>query len=84
MQYDECILAIKELENEIEEYNKDLINYSEVKEEYEQLINKKQDMIINEDTHRGRKLRDLLNKINELKLDIKEVKKKLYMLEKMH
>ncbi|MBU5311277.1 hypothetical protein KQI38_04505 [Tissierella carlieri] len=78
MQYDECILAIKELENEIEKYNKNLINYSEVKEEYQQLIKKKQDMIINEDTHRGGKLRDLLNKINELKLDIKEVKEAIH------
>ncbi|WMM24834.1 hypothetical protein RBU61_18195 [Tissierella sp. MB52-C2] len=74
MQYDECVLAIKELEDGIEKYNKELINYSWVKDEYQQSIKKKQDMIINEDTHRGRKLHDLLDKQNELKLDIKEVK----------
>ncbi len=73
MQYDECVLAIKELENEIEKCNKELMNYSGVRKEYEEAIRKKQDILINEDTDRGRKLRDLLDKLNELKLDIKEV-----------
>lgn len=74
MQYDECILAIKELENEIEKCNRELMNYTGAKKEYEEAIKKKQEMIINEDTNNGRKLRSSLDKINELKLDIKEVK----------
>lgn len=74
MQYDECVLAIRELEDEIEKCNKELMNYSEVKNEYEEAIKKKQEMLINEDTDMGRKLRSSLDKLNELKLDIKEVK----------
>lgn len=74
MQYDECVLAIRELEDEIEKCNKELMNYSEVKNEYEEAIKKKQDILINEDTDMGRKLRSSLDKLNELKLDIKEVK----------
>ncbi|MBU5424857.1 hypothetical protein KQI41_00425 [Tissierella pigra] len=74
MQYDECILAIRELEDEIKKCDKELMNYSSVKKEYEEAIKKKQEMIINEDGDKGRTLRDLLDKQNELKLNIKEVK----------
>ena len=74
MQYDECILAIRELEDEIKRCDKELMNYSSVKKEYEEVIKKKQEMIINEDRDKGRTLRSLLDKQNELKLDIKEVK----------
>ena len=74
MQYDECILAIRELEGEIKRCDKELMNYSSVKKEYEEVIKKKQEMIINEDRDKGRTLRSLLDKQNELKLDIKEVK----------
>lgn len=74
MQYDECILAIKKLEDEIKRCDKELMNYSSVKKKYEEALKKKQEMIINEDRGNGRTLRDLLDKQNELKLDIKEVK----------
>ncbi|MBU5438912.1 hypothetical protein KQI42_12870 [Tissierella sp. MSJ-40] len=74
MQYDECVLAIKELENQIGICDKELMNYSGVKEEYQKVIKTKQETMINEDTEIGRKLRDSLDKINELKLDIKEVR----------
>lgn len=82
MRYDECNLAIKELENEIEKYNRELRNYLGIEDEYQQLIKKKQEMIINEDNHRGRRLRDLLDNVNELKLDIKEVKEAINAGEK--
>ncbi|MBU5257560.1 coiled-coil domain-containing protein [Tissierella praeacuta] len=74
IKYDECVLAIKELENEIEKCNKELMKYSGVKQEYEKAIKEKQEILINDDTHVGRRLRSLLDKLNELKLDIKEVK----------
>jgi hypothetical protein len=74
MQYDECILAIRELEDEIKKCDKELMNYSSVKKEYEEALRKKQEMMINEDRDKGRTLRGLLDKQNELKLDIKEVK----------
>ena len=38
------------------------MNYSSVKKEYEEVIKKKQEMIINEDRDKGRTLRDLLDK----------------------
>lgn len=74
MRYDECILAVRELENEVRKYDEDLMKYSGISEEYQQAIRQKQEMLINEDTDNGRKLRDLLDWINELKLDIKEVR----------
>ncbi len=74
MRYDECILAVRELENEVRKYDEDLMKYSGISEEYQQAIRQKQEILINEDTDNGRKLRDLLDWINELKLDIKEVR----------
>lgn len=74
MRYDECVLAVRELENEVRKYDEELMKYSGISEEYQQAISQKQEMLINEDTDNGRKLRDLLDWINELKLDIKEVK----------
>lgn len=57
IKYDECVLAIKELENEIEKCNKELMKYSGVKQEYEKAIKEKQEILINDDTHVGRRLR---------------------------
>lgn len=74
MRYDECVLAVRELENEVKKYDEELMKYSGISEEYQQAIRQKQEMLINEDTDNGRKLRDLLEWINELKLDIKEVR----------
>lgn len=74
MQYDECVLVINELENEIGKCDKELMNYIGVKEAYQQAIKIKQEMLINEDTHIGKKLRISLDKINELNLDMKEVR----------
>ncbi len=74
MQYDECVIAINELKLEIEECDKELMNYKGVKEEYQEAIKAKQEKLIKEDTPTGKKLRIALDKINELKLDMKEVR----------
>jgi hypothetical protein len=50
------------------------MNYKGVKEEYQQAIKAKQEMLIKEDTPTGKKLRISLDEINELKLDMKEVR----------
>lgn len=74
MQYDECVIAIKELEHEIGKCDKELMNYKGVKEEYQQAIKAKQEILINGDTPTGKKIRISLDEINELKLDMKEVR----------
>lgn len=78
LRYDECLQSIKELEKELEYANKELINYRDVKQEYEKAIKEKQNLMIKEDSEQGRKLRDKLDKINEIKLDIKEVEEAIY------
>lgn len=74
LRYEECIEAIKELENELEKVNKELINYSSVKEEYNKAIKEKEDILINEGSHRSKDLKDNLANINDLKIDIKEIR----------
>lgn len=78
LQYDEHILAVKELEDLIKKYDEELMKYEGVEARYESLISEKQRLLINEDTPKGRHLRSLLNKLNELKLDIKEVNEAIY------
>jgi len=74
LRYEECIEAIKELENELDYTNKELINYSSVKEEYDKAIKEKEDILIKEGSDRSKDLKDNLASINDIRLDIKEIK----------
>lgn len=78
IQYDEHILAMKELDDLIKKYDEELIKYRGVEETYKNLIAEKQRLLIREDTPKGRNLRNLLEKLNELKLDIKEVNEAIF------
>ena len=82
LKYEECLESIKELRNKLESTNKQLLNYSGVKEEYDILIKEKEKQLLNDGTDRGRVLQDNLNNINELKLDINEIKEAILAGEK--
>lgn len=73
MRYDDFLLSINELEKEITLCEERLKDYSDIEERYEDAINKKQEMIMINDEIKGEHLREALDKINELDLDIKEV-----------
>lgn len=74
LQFDELALSIKELNYLIKEYDEELLSYVGVEEKYKDLLEKKQNTLTSEDTESSRVLRELLDKLDELKLDIKEVK----------
>lgn len=74
LQFDELALSIKELNYLIKEYDEELLSYVGVEEKYKDLLEKKQNTLTSEDTESSRILRELLDKLDELKLDIKEVK----------
>lgn len=74
LQFDELALSIKELNYLIKEYDEELLSYVGVEEKYKDLLDKKQSILTSEDTESSRALKDLLDKLDELKLDIKEVK----------
>lgn len=74
LQFDELALSIKELKYLIKEYDEELLSYTGVEEQYKDLLDKKQSILTSEDTESSRALKDLLDKLDELKLDIKEVK----------
>lgn len=82
LKYKECLEAIKKLVKELEYAKKELINYIGVKEEYDKLIKDKQNLLIKEGSVRGKELKDNLNILNDLKLDIKEIEEALAAGEK--
>lgn len=71
---DECILSIRELEKELEYAKNQLRKYAGIKEKYQAVIKEKEHLIINEDSEKGKELRINLDIVNQLKLDIKEIK----------
>ena len=74
MKYDEHLVTINELKNLINKYDEELRRYEGIEERHKKLINEKQRLLINEDSSEGRNLRQLLGRLNELRLDIKEIK----------
>ncbi|MBC8587160.1 hypothetical protein [Paratissierella segnis] len=73
LKYEECIGAIEEIEKELDYANTELHKYIGVKEDYDKAMKEKENLILNEDSDKGRRLREKLDRINEIKLDIKEI-----------
>ena len=67
LQFDELALSIKELNYLIKEYDEELLSYVGVEEKYKDLLEKKQNTLTSEDTESSRILRELLDKLDELK-----------------
>lgn len=78
LRYEESLETIKELQKEIKEINNQLINFSDLKDRYDKLIKEKERLLLKDDSLEGKRLRENLDSINELKLDIKEVDEAIY------
>lgn len=74
LRYEENLEVIRELEEKIGRIDKELKDYGDIEREYNDLIKKKERLLIEEDGEDGRNLKASLDRINELKLSIKEVK----------
>ena len=82
MKYEECLESIRELEAEIHYANVELKKYKNANEEYLKAIKDKRKVLLKEDTIESRHLKEGLEKINEIKLDIKEINEAIHAGEK--
>lgn len=73
LKYEDFTGKIEELEKELEDINRKLINNDKLNHRYEELIKEKEELIIKEGGAQGIKLKDKLVNIDELKVDIKEI-----------
>lgn len=74
LKYDECMSIINDLSAELTNAKSQLRTYQDSDEEYNQKIEEKKKMIINEGGHKGKELRGYLDRINEIKLEMKELR----------
>ncbi|HEY8362453.1 MAG TPA: hypothetical protein VIK77_06160 [Tissierellaceae bacterium] len=74
IKYDEHVVAMNELKKLIDEYDEELKKFEGIEGKYKMLLDEKQMLLINEDSAGGRNLRQLLDRLNDLKLNMKEVR----------
>lgn len=74
LRHEECIQSIIELEKELKEINNELSQYKGIRNDYENLLKEKENLLLNDNSTKGKNLREKLDQINELKLEIKELK----------
>ncbi len=82
MKYEENVETIRELEAEIHYANIELKKYQSANEDYLKAVKGKRQIILREDSAESKRLKEGLETINELKLDIKEVKEAIAAGEK--
>ena len=73
LRYEGSLETIRELDKELKEIKNQLGNYADVRDRYNKFIEEKERLLLKDDSPQGRRLRENLDNINELKLDIKEV-----------
>ena len=78
LRYEECLYDIEELQNELKSAINELKNYLAVNEKYNNLVKEKERLFIQEGGARGKEYKEILDKISDLKLDIKEVKEAIH------
>ncbi len=74
LKYDESCNSIKYIEEEIKSYEEELRKYTGLDEEYKNLLKEKQYLIINNSDENSRKLADKLDRVTDIKLNVKEIK----------
>lgn len=74
LRHEECIQSIIELEKELKEINNELSQYKGIRNDYKKLLKEKENLLLNDNSTKGKNLREKLDQINELKLEIKELK----------
>ena len=78
LRYEESLRAIKELQKDLKEINNQLKRFVDVENKYHKLMKEKERLLLEGDTLQSRRLKDNLDSINELKLDIKEIDEAIY------
>lgn len=73
LKYEECLDSIREIEKEFGYAKDELRKYTGIEEELEKAMKEKENLLLNEDSDKGRNLRRNLDRINELRLDMKEI-----------
>lgn len=74
LRYEECLDSIRELEEKIKQLNREIEDYGNIEEKYKSLIKEKERLLVQEDSQEGQNLKESLDRVNQLKLGIKEVK----------
>lgn len=74
LKYDECCNSISGIESEIINYREELRKYLDLDKEYEKFSNEKQELILSKNDEKSQILIANLDKVNDLELDIKEIK----------
>lgn len=74
LRYEECVESIRELEAEIQYANIELKKYHSANEDYVKAIKEKRQIILKEDSIDSIRLKEGLEAVNAIKLDIKEIK----------
>ncbi|MBU5484078.1 hypothetical protein KQI86_07020 [Clostridium sp. MSJ-11] len=83
LRYDECCSLIANLEKEIVSYNEELNKYVNIELEYEELMKKKERLILQSYDLKPKELIKLIEKIQDLKSNIKETKEAINAGEKV-
>lgn len=78
LRYEECEDQIIQLEKDLKEANSLLLEYHKMNKELQNLISQKEKLLIQEGGEKGQLLKEKLIKIDELKIDIKEIKEALF------
>lgn len=73
LRYEESLASINVIQTEIKEIDNELLNFGNIEDRYNKLIKEKERLLLKDDSSEGRILRENLDTINELKLDMKEV-----------
>ncbi len=78
LRYEECLHDIEELQNDLKSTIIELKNYLDANEKYKNLMKEKERLFIQEGGQRGKEYKEILDKISDLKLDIKEVEEAIH------
>lgn len=73
LKYEECYSTIKNLKQEISNYEKELKKYSGIDLDYSILMKEKENLILSSNDNNSLKLIEISDKISDLKSDIKEI-----------
>ncbi|WFA08240.1 hypothetical protein [Tissierella sp. Yu-01] len=84
LKYDECLKMINELETELVSTKAELKNYMGIEDEYNRKITEKKELLLSHEGQNSTILRNSLDRINDLKIDIKEVREAIYAGEKAY
>lgn len=82
LKFEDAMDEINKLEKEVNSLKSSLRDYADIDRKYKKLISEKEELIIKEGGSQGIRLKNLITNIDEIKIDIKEVKEAITAGEK--